>query len=205
MDVNNPAIKAKFTYNISNDEEEVAFLTYQKKYVFKGTVIKSIIFALLACVFLFQAITKPDYTLAWGLFGICLAFIAFIWYNPYKIRKNLLLALKEIEDDRYEFELFEDFFSIRTILPDNKTEEEALDENLNGEKAEEESNEIPPRLVYFYKEPVEVINHHKQFIIILKKQTIYTLPKRCMTDDEIKVLEDTFTEKINEFYFKIED
>ena len=41
------------------------------------------------------------------------------------------------------------------------------------------------------------------FVIILKKDTIYVLPKRCMKNSEEKILKDIFLNKTGERFEKI--
>ena len=195
MQNDNSTLKVKFEYSVSNDEENIAFKEFQKKYVLKSNIIRTILFALIGALFIQQVIKNPDYTLGWGLIGVCVAFIFFIWYNPYKIRKSLLRALKEIENDIYEFELYDDYFSIKTIFCENKEEIASISEL---EDKEEEQQEIPPRIVYFNKEPFEVVEIEEMFVIFMKRQTIYVLPKRCISEKQQQDIREVLSEKIGE-------
>ena len=112
-----------------------------------------------------------------------------IWYNQYKSRKNLLAALKEIENDRYDFELYDDHFSIKTII----FEEEKTEENEDDEPVE-----ISPTLLYFNKDSLDAVENKELFIIFYKKQMIYTVPKRCMTENDIKEFHNIFSEKLGD-------
>ncbi len=187
---------ADVVYNITNEEEDIAFRAFQKKYVYKKVIVQTVIFAILCGVFVYQGIKNPDYTLAYILAGVCLALIFFIWYNPYKIRKSLLIALKELEDDKYEFKLYDEYFSIKTILP--------VEEVEASSDEEEPVEDIPPRIVRFDSEPVEVVDHPSQFVIIMKKQTIYTIPKRCMNDADSAQVSTFFKERLGEDYILTE-
>ncbi|MFA5658148.1 MAG: hypothetical protein WC900_02565 [Oscillospiraceae bacterium] len=180
---------AEVVYNITNQEEDVAFRAFQKKYVYKKSVIHTVLFSLIAALFLYQGLVDTSYTLAWVMAGICAAFIFFCWYNPHKIRKSLLEALLELEDDKYCLKLYDEYFSIKTILNDDEIDAE-----------ENEPEDIPPRIVTFEKDPVEVIENENQFILIMKKQTIYTFPKRCMDGDTVLRISGFFKEKLGDRY-----
>ena len=204
MEELNPSLKAKFEYQITNEEQGIAFNAFQKKYVYKKALIKSIAFVIVALLFLQQVILKPEYTLGWVFFGVCLAFIVYIWYTPRLIRKNLLLALKELEEDKYEFELTEEYFSIRTILMD---EEEVLEEEVSESKKseenledEEELKEIPPKVVFFNCQQIEMIETDSLFVIILQKQTIFTIPKRCVSEENQRAITNIFSENLQDNY-----
>lgn len=87
----------------------------------------------------------------------------------------MLDALKILEDDRYVFSLYDDSFVIETIV----TEEE---------KNSEDFKPIPPRIVKFNEGEIDIIEKDDMFVVILKKDTIYVLPKRCMDENQCEIL-----------------
>ena len=177
-----------FEYNVKNSEEEQAFRAFQKKYVYKGNIIKTILFGIVSLLFMISYIRYPKECLYPVLTFVSLAFIFVIWFNTVKIRKSLLQALKVLENDRYVFTLFDDRFSIETIL----------DESEFGE--DEEIPVIKPRIVEFKGTEINVIEKPDMFVLILKKDTIYVLPKRCFEDGDAKVLSDAFKKHLGENY-----
>jgi len=208
MEYLNPSLKAKFEYQITNEEQGIAFSAFQKKYVRKKTLIKLLCFFVVALLFLQQVIIKPNYTMGWVFFAVSVAFFLFTWSNPRTIKKNLLAALKELEDDKYEFELTEEYFSIKTtFLYDEKSLDKQADEEINENNVNEENEEedksfkkIPPRVVFFNKEHVEMIETSDLFVIILQKQTIFTIPKRCMSEENQAAMKDIFSNNLQEDY-----
>lgn len=168
-----------FEFNVKNEEENSAFLMFQKKYVYKKNIIKTIGFGILAAGFAISAYRDPSMTVNYMLLGVCLAAIAAIWYNTVHIRKSLMEALKMLEDDRYIFTLYDGSFRIETIQTDE-------------EKTEEDYVPIPPQTVEFPYPGLDVIECADKFIIILRKETIYVLPKRCMTDKQAEIIRGVF-------------
>ena len=162
----------EFEFNVTLEEEDDAFRTFQKKYVFKRNVIKSIGFGILAVGFLVSMILYPDKIMNYALFAVCLAAVVLIWYNNVHIRKSLMEALKILEDDRYVFTLFEDRFRISTIVPEE-------------ERAEEGFEEIPPQEFDLNDPLLDSEEKEDKFVIIVKRATIYVLPKRCMNDEQM--------------------
>ena len=99
-------------------------------------------------------------------------------------------SLKPLEDDRYIFKLFESKFSIETVIS-----QEEIDEAV---KEGEEPVKIPPRVVDFSDNGLSVLEKENMFVIFLKKESIYVLPKRCMTNSEIKQLSVIFDQKLGD-------
>lgn len=183
-------------YNIKNTEEEEAFITFQKRYILKSNILKTVAFGILALLFIYQIINAPDNFASWLCFVVCLAVIFIVWYNPIKIRKTLMQSLKPLEDDRYIFKLYENKFSIETVIP-----QEEIDEAI---KEGEEPVKIPPKVVDFSDTGLSVLEKENMFVIFLKKESIYVLPKRCMTESEIKQLSYVFDLKLGDDFEKEE-
>ena len=183
-------------YDIKNTEEEEAFITFQKKYILKSNILKTVAFGILALLFIYQIVNAPDNFASWLCFVVCLAVIFIVWYNPIKIRKTLMQSLKPLEDDRYIFKLYENKFSIETVIPQEEIEE-AIKEG-------EEPVKIPPKVVDFSDTGLSVLEKENMFVIFLKKESIYVLPKRCMTESEIKQLSYVFDLKLGDDFEKEE-
>ena len=183
-------------YDIKNTEEEEAFVTFQKKYILKSNILKTVAFGILALLFIYQIINAPDNFASWLCFVVCLAVIFIVWYNPIKIRKTLMQSLKPLEDDRYIFKLYENKFTIETVIP-----QEEIDEAI---KEGEEPVKIPPKVVDFSDTGLSVLEKENMFVIFLKKESIYVLPKRCMTENEIKQLSYMFDLKLGDDFEKEE-
>ena len=163
-----------FEYNITNEEQGEAFVTFQKKYVYKKNLLKTIGFGILAVGFAVSSWRDPSIAMNYILLGVCLAAIAAIWYNMKKIRTSLLEAMKILEDDRYVFSLYDDSFVIETII----TEEE---------KNSEDFRPIPPKVVKLGDAGIDIIEQDNMFIVILAKDIIYVLPKRCMDEKQCEI------------------
>lgn len=195
--VTEPEIKGKklvsIQYDVKNEEEGQAFLLFQKKYVYKKNWIKTIAFAVAAILFVISIARSPEKPINYILATLCFAGIFIIWFNTKKIRTSLMDALKLIEDDKYIFTLYDDCFSIETIL--------AEDVDENGEKIAP----VEPRIVSFDDTFIDVTETESMFVLILKKDTIYVIPKRCMSDEQIGTLKNVLSEKTKENYEKLDN
>ncbi|NMB30348.1 MAG: hypothetical protein GX988_02755, partial [Clostridiales bacterium] len=112
-----------FEYDLTLKENDDAFRIFQKKYVMKRSIIYTVIFLILAAFYIESVIKTPNYTLGYGLLGVCIAVIFYVWYNPVKIRRKLIEALSDIKDDRYTCEVYDEYIKITTILPEEQEED----------------------------------------------------------------------------------
>lgn len=175
---------AEVNYNVTIPEEEKGFKEFQKKYVRRSSIIKTIIFALVFAVFCAQQIAgKGEETLNWIAMTIAAAAVFIVWYNPVSVRKNLMKALEALKDDRYIFKLYQEAFTIETVIPEDEFEE-----------GEERVYPVP-RVVDLIGGNFELSELEDMFVIIMKKETIYVLPKRCMTEKDEKLIREKLSRK----------
>lgn len=181
-----------FEYDVKNEEEERAFIAFQRKFVYAHNWKITAAFGIVAALFIVSIVRNPSGYLNWVLAFICLAIIVLTWYNTRRIRKYLMQALKPLEDDKYVFTLYYDSFKIETL----PTEEE---------KQEEDFTPVPPRIVDFEDISLNVLENDEMFIIILKKETIYVLAKRVMNEQQQETLRKTFSQLLESDYEMIDN
>lgn len=181
-----------FEYDVKNEEEERAFIAFQRKFVYAHNWKITAAFGIVAALFIVSIVRNPSGYLNWVLAFICLAIIVLTWYNTRRIRKYLMQALKPLEDVKYVFTLYDDSFKIETL----PTEEE---------KQEEDFTPVPPRIVDFEDISLNVLENDEMFIIILKKETIYVLAKRVMNEQQQETLRKTFSQLLESDYEMIDN
>lgn len=212
----NPILE--LNYNITIDEEDKAFRLFQRLYVYKKNIINTVLFGVVAVIFLFQIIADRTSYLSWGLMVICLAMIFLTWITPIRVRKMLLVALEALKDDRYVFRLFKKEFEIETIIPkddealakelvEEDRESGDFDENRSDYK-ENEDEEIddydgrikPEKSVYKYpSEDMRIVETDEMFLIFISKQTFHVIPKRCVSQTDSDILKRHFIKKFDNY------
>ena len=172
-------------YNVTLKEEDKAFRLFQKLYVRKANIIKTIVMGLVFAVFLVQFLDNKNSYIS--LIGMTIAVVGLFvtWYNPVAIRKGLMKALAPLENDKYIFKLYVDAFTIETVIDESEFEEG------------EERIYPPPRVVWKEKSDFEVFELEDMFCIIMKKETIYVLPKRCMNEKKAELIRGELLKKID--------
>ena len=145
-------------YDVKLCEEEKAFRLFQKLYVRKSNIIKTVVLGIVLVVFGFQFVTDVNDYLSLAAVIIAAVAVFITWYNPVIIRKSLMKALAPLEKDKYIFKLFDDAFTIETEISDEEFEEG------------EERIAPPPRVVWFEKSDFEVKELDDMFVLIMKNK-----------------------------------
>ena len=112
-------------YDVKNDEEDRAFRAYQKKFVYPHNWKVSAAFSVVAAAFIVSIIKSPGGYLNYVLLAISITAILLTWYNSYRIRKYLVKALKNLEDDKYRFTLlYASGFHVETLVSEKEKQAE---------------------------------------------------------------------------------
>ena len=174
-------------YTITVDDYDKAFHEVQKKFEFGRNTIFTVLVGIVGILNLITAISKyPDNNNNVMLVAICLAFIAILWVMPFKRRKTLREALSTIEDDSYETEVYDDKIKI-CVVP-----------KINPET--NEPFEVSPKIIFYETDLPYVIEIPDEFVIYIKKQMFYVIPKRFLSEEQIETVRKEFSEKAKKFY-----
>lgn len=205
MQDNNITPIVKLEYSISNDEDNMAFKEFQKKYVYRNNLFKTLVIFALIAIYTIQIMDHNKFqNYDWVILFAVLFFTIYIWIKPFLIRKNLLKALKDLENDVYEFELYPDYFSIKTVFTSVDKEVTNLSEfEENEEEYQEEPEEIEPISIYFDKQKLYIVEIKELIAIFVKNRTVYVLPKRVISNAQLEEIRKVFKEKLdNNFIIK---
>ncbi len=174
-------------YTITVDDYDKAFHEVQKKFEFGRNTIFTVLVGIIGILNLITAIQKyPDNNNNVMLVAICLVFILILWIMPAKRRKTLREALSTIEDDSYETEVYDDKIKI-SVVP-----------KINPET--NEPFEVAPKVIFYETDLPYVIEIPDEFVIYIKKQMFYVIPKRFLSEEQIELLRKEFSEKAKKFY-----
>ena len=209
--------KLEKSYHIPLPLFDKAFRKFQKKFVYPRNIVISLLLFTIGIVYVKAAIDEPSDTLAYLLVVVCLAMIMVMWYNPLKLRRNLMRSLKELENDIYTLSLYDDGVTIRT--EDAPVEEEAVVEEISAEKeasetvqdAENAENTNENGFNQLFEEeeapavlepiaPTElpfgaglkILEFDEFFMLYLVKRNFYVVPKKDFTEDEISQMRKAF-------------
>ncbi|MBE6844379.1 MAG: YcxB family protein [Ruminococcus sp.] len=181
-------------YSVPFDMFEEAYTVFQKKYIYPRNAIMSILLLIVAIGNIVNIAIGNSGTLGYVLVLACLALAAVNWFNPKKIKKNLLESIKGIENDFYTFDVYPDKMVVGTVL-------EPVDEDREPEEYEEvfgevsKTEEIQKSEIYI-NSSLLVTERSRFFIIYIKKSMFYVIPKSIFTDEEISKFALYFVDRI---------
>ena len=173
--------KMQREYSIPFELFAKAFTLFQKKFVYPRCWI---ITAFLGAVILFYvsaALQDPGNTLTYVLIFACLAVIFIQWYNPKKIRRQLLNAIKDLGDETYRLTVEEDA------------------EQETGDGFHDIFPEEPPQLadtVIPFNKQVKIVESAEFFLVYQVRAMFYVIPKQAFSPEENRQLAGLFAEKL---------
>lgn len=202
--MNEPLISRE--YGIPTSLYGTAFKVFQKKYVYPRNRIMTAVFAGVAVYYIYSASKDMENMLYWFLAAVCLALIASLWYNPHKLRKNLIKSVENISDDLYRIEIFDDKMTVEMIMPETEsgTEKEEKtddDEGIDTEFFAQEENQNEKTVINFGSN-VAVIEKQDFFLVYILKSVFYIIPKNAFSDDENKTMAEHFEDKLGKNFIK---
>ncbi len=177
------------------------FSAFQKKYVYPRCIVTSLIMVALAAANVVNICVGNGSTAGMVLVFICLALAAVNIYNPKKIKRNLLEAVKGIEGDVYSIKIYKDRFKIGTVI-DTEPEHEKGDEVFEGlgEKDENSDDGNIDETEIFINNKIRVVDRDDFYLLYLKGSMFYVIPKSIFDKEEIDILNVHFRKNLMKNY-----
>ncbi len=186
--------KLNLSYKISKDDWMKGYDLYFKMFKRRSMIIKAGIFAVTSLLFIDQIVKDPSNTTGWLCFIVCIAMVAMILMNSRIERKNMMRALDGIVDDTYVFDLFDDSFTVKTIVSEKE-------ENL---EYDEEGNIVPlpdiePSVCYFNDRGLRCIETSDIYAVFSYRGCFF-IPKAELSDSQNGELKNSLTEALGNKY-----
>ncbi len=172
------------SYQISSEIYSSAYKVYQRIFVYPKNWIMQIILLILALDFGYHAGKDPSNTISFLLLFVCIALIAVLWYNPKKIRRNIMDVVRDMEGDEYTFALTDEKMIFRTLPPERIQD-----------LPDEEISTVPPTELSFTSD-LRVIEKYEFFLICKGRQIFYVLPKSALYDNQAELMRNTLQKKL---------
>ena len=183
------------SYHIPYALFKTAFIAFQKKFVYPRNYLTMGILTLIIGIYSYFLIQGSDEKrpLYCMIILICLLLTGFQWYNPRKIRRNLMLAVKEIEQDSYRIRIFPEYLEIGTILPPEENDTGNASDALFDDAPEE--NFSGTRI--YYNKNLHVTEYQSFFMLYQSKTMFYVLPKADFSEEELEILRVHFSQQLD--------
>lgn len=184
----------KKRYSIPYELFGEAFTVFQKKFVFPRNRIMSVLLLIFAAGNVLNIMYGNGETIGYVLVLVCIALAFINWYNPRKLKRNLMESVKGIENDVYTLTIYPERIVIGTVLePENEKEPEEYEEVFGEIPIKED---IADTEIYLNKN-VKVIERKNFFMIYIKKSMFYVVPKETLTQEEIEIMNIHFQKQLD--------
>lgn len=184
----------KKRYSIPYELFGEAFTVFQKKFVFPRNRIMSVLLLILAAGNVLNIMYGKGETIGYVLVLVCIALAFINWYNPRKLKRNLMESVKGIENDVYTLTIYPERIVIGTVLEPEKEKEPEEYEEVFGEIPVKE--DIADTEIYLNKN-VKAIERKNFFMIYIKKSMFYVVPKEPLTQEEIEIMNLHFQKQLD--------
>ncbi len=190
-------------YSIPYEMFGKAFDSFQKRFVYPRNNIIAVILLIAAAANIYSIIKGNGSTMGYVLVLACVALAFVNWYNPRKLRKNLMESIKGIEGDVYRLRLMPDKLVIGTVLepesaePKLKEEYEAVFEDTPAPE------QIADSEIYLTKD-VFVMDKPDFIMVYLKRAMFYVIPKKDFSEEEVTLMQLHFQKQLEKNYRKYE-
>ena len=184
----------KKRYSIPYELFGEAFTVFQKKFVFPRNRVTSVLLLIFAAGNVLNIMYGNGETIGYVLVLVCIALAFINWYNPRKLKRNLMESVKGIENDVYTLTIYPERIVIGTVLEPEKEKEPEEYEEVFGEIPMKE--DIADTEIYLNKN-VKVIERKNFFMIYIKKSMFYVVPKETLTQEEIEIMNLHFQKQLD--------
>jgi hypothetical protein len=190
-------IIVKKRYSIPYDMFGNAFTVFQKKFVYPRNTVMSIILLVAAAANVVNIVSGNGSTMGYVLIFACLGLAFVNWYNPKKLKRNLMESIKGIENDVYELTLMPDKLIIGTVLEPLEGEENPKEEYEQVFDETPVKEEIAETEIFLTKDVV-VIEKSEYFMVYLKRAMFYVIPKKDFSEEEVTIMQIHFQKQLDD-------
>ncbi len=187
-------------YQIPYELFKTAFTNFQKRYTYPRSyaIIAVLLVAFGIYAYNLKYVASENIPTHCLMMFVCLVLSGLQWYNPRKIRRNLLAGIKGIENDRYLCRIGEDCIEIGTISEANTQEQLQEQSKEDSLFVEDTTLALPDNFSgsrLYYTRDLEILEYDSYFLVYQKHAMFYVLPKEYFTAEEQKFIRSRANER----------
>lgn len=193
---------AKFNYDNSLEETDLAMKMFQKRFSSKRGIMFTIAYLLIMAGGIVAIIFNPTNVILYIAVAVCLLGLVYHLTAKTRIRKSIIKTLGKMNPEEYCCTIYNKKIEIETIIKpkDIETEKNVENSEGEGEKSEDdvELNEPTP-IKSVFKIGDDLLNFAEDNVslyLIFNRQQIYCFPKRCLSEEVQNTVRDFLTEKL---------
>ena len=174
-------------YTIPYDTFRDAYRDFQKIYVFPKSRIKTLIFAIAVIIPVILRLTVFENASAVPVYFCYLLFVVFIalafksWYDPNKVRENLVKSVQTLGEPVYRIGVGDGFVDISTVSDDHSTDIETDEEDIIDDP-------LPDKTRLTVDSEFRLYEYEQYFLIVPDVTMLYILPKKGFSESELETV-----------------
>ena len=172
-------------YTVSYDLFREAYRAFQKKYIYPKSYLFMGLFLILAADFIYAAVKDPGNVFAYILIAACAAFAFREWFNPRKMRNNLVDAVREMGEPVYKICIAGDYVDISTVKAPVSAESDDNDEDIDFP---DDIDPMPEHTRLEKNGDLEILEYDSFFLLLSGKNVFYIIPKEDLTEKELEIV-----------------
>jgi hypothetical protein len=174
-----------------------AFNDFQKKYTYPRTYALMVIYSIIIISQIVSLAFGNQNVFSYVVIVLCIGLLFNAWFNPKKIRRNLLDSVKGIETDVYFFKLSEACISITSYAKEELSFQSEDDIQTAVPSSEREST-----LLYLKNSYFSVVEKDDYFMLYQSKAMFYIVPKFAFSQQELLTVTDVFRNNLGDRFRK---
>lgn len=175
--------KIEKDYKVSCDMFREAYYAFQKKFILPKSYVYSAIFFVMAVIFIIAAVKDNLNYLTYLLIAICLAFGMREWYNPRKLRTNLVETVRAMGEPLYRIGIADEYIDISTA-----EEPEYDDTEVDEGDFPEELDPLPEKTRIVINDELDILEYDDFFLFMQGKTVFYIIPKDIFNESELETV-----------------
>lgn len=183
-DPNQDKIIFSCEYMVTPDQALDGYMLFYNEFVKSKNIKWTLAFGVLAVLFLISIVASGGY-LNYLLMIVCLSVIAIKWLNSYSAKKNAVYSADDVKNDSYKLT----FYNSRIVIEESE---------LAGDKI----YNYQPVMIRFEDIDLKVIDYEDLYVLVFKKDYIYTVPKDCMDEQMNEIFSKHLTNILGDDYFE---
>ena len=183
--------KLEKEYTVPYDLFRDAYRDFQKIYVFPKSRIKTVLFTVLALVMAALRLTvfrDSSVSVAYVCYLFFVIFIALAiksWYDPNKIRDNLVKSVQALGEPVYKIGTGDKYIDISTVSDDPSTD---IEYEEGEEPVEQEDDPLPEKTRLNVDDDFRLHEYDRYFLIVPDVTMLYILPKKGFSESELDII-----------------
>lgn len=178
-----------FDYMVNPEQALDGYMLFYNEFVKKKNIKLTLILGFIFLLSMFFVLMSPDRYFNYPVMLICLLVILIKWSGSNSAKKEAALSADDVKNDSYKLS----FYNSRILIEASE---------LSGDRI----YNYPPVMIRFEDIDLKVIDYEGLYVLIFRKDYIYTVPKDAMSGQMNEVfkkhLQSILGDDYHEFYCK---